>query len=86
MRVIGSPFSSDGSCIDAAEGCGSSDGVEYTYALSTHLWYGVYEVTVYICAVRVYPSSLPQWRIHRSMFDKDRAIFSNNFIVGDEKW
>ena len=42
-----------GSRIGAAEGRGSSNGVEYSYTLSTHLWYGVYEVNVSIRAVRI---------------------------------
>ena len=39
--------------LGAAEGRGSSDGVEYSYTLSSHLWYGVYEVTVSVRAVRI---------------------------------
>ena len=54
MQVTGSSsFSSYGFRIGAAEGYGSSDGVEYAYALSTHQWYGVYEVAVFIRAVRI---------------------------------
>ena len=87
MRVTGLSCSSDGSRIGAAEGRGSSEGVEYSYTLSSHSWYGVYEVTVYIRAVRVHPSSLSQWRIHRSIFDKkNQRILSNIFTVGKEKW
>ena len=55
MRVTGLALSSRGygSRLGPAEGRGESNGVEYSYTLSRHLWYGVYEVTVSIRAVRI---------------------------------
>ena len=53
MQVTGSFFFELPSCIGAAEGRGSSHGVAYSYMLSSYLWYGVYEVAVSVCAVRI---------------------------------
>ena len=53
MQVTGSFFFELPFCIGAAEGRGSSNGVDYSYVLSTYLWYGVYEVSVSVCAVRI---------------------------------
>ena len=59
----------------------------YSYTLSSHDWYGVYEVTASVRAVKFQPLSLPQWSVHRSMFDKEnQMIASNTFAVGGERW
>ena len=53
MRVEGTSYSSYGFRLGAVEGRGESDGVEHSYVLSKHLWYGVYEVTVSVHAVGI---------------------------------